>query len=43
MVSMAKKFIVIVDESKLVDGLGISGAMPVEIHLFVMNIPCAKF
>merc|ERR1712023_523604 len=31
---MAKKFIVIVDESKLVDGLGISGAMPVEITPF---------
>jgi len=30
----AKKFIVIVDESKLVDGLGISGAMPVEITPF---------
>lgn len=30
----AKKFIVIVDESKLVDGLGISGAMPVEVTPF---------
>lgn len=34
----AKKFIVIVDESKLVDGLGISGAMPVEVTPF-----CWKF
>lgn len=34
----AKKFIVIVDESKLVDGLGISGAMPVEVTPF-----CYKF
>lgn len=31
---MAKKFIVIVDESKMVDGLGISGAMPVEVTPF---------
>lgn len=30
----ADKFIVIVDESKLVDGLGISGAMPVEVTPF---------
>jgi len=30
----AKKFIVIVDDSKLVSGLGISGAMPVEITPF---------
>lgn len=30
----AKKFIVIVDESKLVDGLGTSGAMPVEVTPF---------
>lgn len=30
----AEKFIVIVDESKLVDGLGISGAMPVEVTPF---------
>lgn len=30
----AKKFIVIVDESKLVKGLGISGAMPVEVTPF---------
>lgn len=30
----AKKFVVIVDESKLVDGLGISGAMPVEVTPF---------
>lgn len=30
----AKKFIVIVDDSKLVDGLGISGAMPVEVTPF---------
>lgn len=30
----AKKFIVIVDESKLVTGLGISGAMPVEVTPF---------
>lgn len=34
----AKKFIVIVDESKLVEGLGISGAMPVEVTPF-----CWKF
>lgn len=34
----AKKFIVIVDESKLVDGLGVSGAMPVEVTPF-----CWKF
>ncbi|KAA8494627.1 putative ribose-5-phosphate isomerase 3, chloroplastic [Porphyridium purpureum] len=31
---MADKFIVIVDDSKLVDGLGISGAMPVEVTPF---------
>ena len=30
----AEKFVVIVDESKLVDGLGISGAMPVEVTPF---------
>lgn len=30
----ADKFIVIVDESKLVEGLGISGAMPVEVTPF---------
>lgn len=30
----AKKFVVIVDESKLVDGLGVSGAMPVEVTPF---------
>ncbi|KAK4530529.1 hypothetical protein CCYA_CCYA04G1386 [Cyanidiococcus yangmingshanensis] len=30
----AKKFVVIVDESKLVPGLGVSGAMPVEITPF---------
>ncbi|CAN8072159.1 unnamed protein product [Agarophyton chilense] len=30
----AKKFVVIVDESKLVHGLGISGAMPVELTPF---------
>lgn len=30
----AKKFIVIVDDSKLVPGLGISGAMPVEVTPF---------
>lgn len=30
----AKKFVVIVDESKLVKGLGISGAMPVEVTPF---------
>uniref|UniRef100_A0A7S1TKQ2 ribose-5-phosphate isomerase n=1 Tax=Erythrolobus australicus TaxID=1077150 RepID=A0A7S1TKQ2_9RHOD len=30
----AKKFIVIVDDSKLVTGLGISGAMPVEVTPF---------
>lgn len=30
----AKKFIVIVDDSKLVNGLGISGAMPVEVTPF---------
>lgn len=30
----AKKFIVIVDDSKLVKGLGISGAMPVEVTPF---------
>uniref|UniRef100_A0A6T5NRP6 ribose-5-phosphate isomerase n=1 Tax=Heterosigma akashiwo TaxID=2829 RepID=A0A6T5NRP6_HETAK len=30
----AKKFIVIVDDSKLVDGLGIDGAMPVEVTPF---------
>lgn len=30
----AKQFIVIVDDSKVVDGLGISGAMPVEITPF---------
>lgn len=30
----AKKFIVIVDDSKLVDGLGVSGAMPVEVTPF---------
>jgi ribose 5-phosphate isomerase A len=30
----AKKFIVIVDDSKLVQGLGISGAMPVEVTPF---------
>lgn len=34
----AKQFIVIVDGSKLVDGLGISGAMPVEVTPF-----CWKF
>lgn len=34
----AKKFVVIVDESKLVEGLGISGAMPVEVTPF-----CWKF
>lgn len=32
--AQADKFIVIVDESKLVDGLGISGAMPVEVTPF---------
>eukprot|EP00186_Timspurckia_oligopyrenoides_P003488 CAMPEP_0182444436 /NCGR_PEP_ID=MMETSP1172-20130603/2891_1 /TAXON_ID=708627 /ORGANISM="Timspurckia oligopyrenoides, Strain CCMP3278" /LENGTH=273 /DNA_ID=CAMNT_0024639991 /DNA_START=85 /DNA_END=906 /DNA_ORIENTATION=+ len=30
----AKKFIVIVDDSKMVEGLGISGAMPVEVTPF---------
>ena len=30
----AKKFVVIVDESKLVDGLGVSGAMPIEVTPF---------
>lgn len=30
----AKKFIVIVDESKLVKGLGVSGAMPIEVTPF---------
>lgn len=34
----ADKFVVIVDESKLVDGLGISGAMPVEVTPF-----CSQF
>ena len=34
----AKRFIVIVDETKLVDGLGLSGAMPVEVVQF-----CWKF
>ncbi|PXF47961.1 putative ribose-5-phosphate isomerase 3, chloroplastic [Gracilariopsis chorda] len=46
----AKKFIVIVDESKLVDGLGISGAMPVEVTPFcyqfnldrLLNLPSIK-
>lgn len=33
----AAKFIVIVDESKLVDGLGVSGAMPVEVTPFCYN------
>jgi ribose 5-phosphate isomerase A len=32
--AQAKKFIVIVDDSKLVPGLGISGAMPVEVTPF---------
>lgn len=30
----AKKFIVIVDESKIMDGLGMSGAMPIEVTPF---------
>mmetsp|Transcript_18276 Transcript_18276/g.62051 ORF Transcript_18276/g.62051 Transcript_18276/m.62051 type:complete len:275 (-) Transcript_18276:41-865(-) len=31
---MAKKFVVIVDDTKFVDGLGITGAMPVEVNKF---------
>ncbi|CAN0163219.1 unnamed protein product [Ectocarpus fasciculatus] len=46
----AKKFIVIVDDSKFVPGLGISGAMPVEVTPFcwehtlntVKNLPSIK-
>lgn len=38
----AKKFIVIVDDSKLVPGLGISGAMPVEVTPFCWEFNLKK-
>jgi len=38
----AKKFVVIVDDTKLVPGLGISGAMPVEVTPFCVDFTVAR-
>ena len=35
----AKKFVVIVDESKMVDKLGVGGAFPVEVGFLELDNP----